>query len=399
MKPTSRLVMLFLFTYLVSYVTRINYGAIVSEMEQALHISKRLLSMALTGSFVTYGAGQVVSGICGDRFSPKKLICLGLAVTSGMNLLLPFCRNAWQMLAVWCVNGFAQAFLWPPLVKLMATLLSEAEYSRAVVRVSWGSSFGTIAVYLLAPVLISLASWKAVFFAAALCGIVMVAVWGRTSVPSGGVPSGVSAAGGVRRRSWFHPLLWGVMAAIVLQGMLRDGVTTWMPSYISETYQISHLVSIFSGVLLPVFGILCYQAASKLYHRVFPNPLLCAGVIFAVGAGAALGLFWLSGQNAVGSVVLSALLTGCMHGVNLILICMIPPFFKRSGSVATVSGILNSCTYVGSALSTYGIALLSETYGWRLTLLIWLFIAVAGAAVCLLCARPWRARMMAENPD
>ena len=66
-----RLTVLFTVTYMVSYMTRINFGAIVAEMESATQISRSLLSMALTGSFATYGAGQIVSGVCGDRLSPK----------------------------------------------------------------------------------------------------------------------------------------------------------------------------------------------------------------------------------------------------------------------------------------------------------------------------------------
>ena len=48
--------------------------------------------------------------------------------------------------------------------------------------------------------------------------------------------------------------LFGVMIAIVMQGMLRDGVTTWMPSYISETYNLSNAIAILTGVVLPVFS-------------------------------------------------------------------------------------------------------------------------------------------------
>lgn len=89
----NRLACLFACTYMVSYITRINYGAIISEMEAATAVSRDLLSMALTGSFITYGAGQIVSGVLGDRISPKKLVSCGLMVTVAMNLLIPVCRN------------------------------------------------------------------------------------------------------------------------------------------------------------------------------------------------------------------------------------------------------------------------------------------------------------------
>ena len=182
----------------------------------------------------------------------------------------------------------------------------------------------------------------------------------------------------------------GIMLAIVFQGMLRDGVATWMPSYISETYRLSNGISILTGVILPLFSVVCLQFATILYTKKLTNPVLCAGVFFAVGAAAALAILLFSGKVAAFSVLFSAVLTGCMHGVNLMLICMIPSFFEKQGSVSTVSCVLNSCTYVGSAISTYGIALLSEKAGWSSTLLVWLAIAIAGTVICLLCVKPWR---------
>ncbi|MGN0179875.1 MAG: hypothetical protein ACI4DY_10615 [Monoglobaceae bacterium] len=180
------------------------------------------------------------------------------------------------------------------------------------------------------------------------------------------------------------------MIPIILQGMLRDGITTWMPTYISDTYNLKNVISILTGVILPLFIIVCFQTATKLYMKKFTNPLTCAGVLFSAGTVSAVALLLFTDKNAALSVIFSAMLTGCMHGVNLILICMIPPFFNKRGNVSTVSGILNSCTYIGSAVSTYGIAVLSEMSGWSLTLMIWILIALAGTAICFICARPWR---------
>ena len=92
-KQVNRLAILFAITYMVSYMTRINYGAIISEMATATSLSKSQLSMALTGSFFTYGVGMIISGIIGDRVSPKKLVSLGLSVSVFMNILIPLCQN------------------------------------------------------------------------------------------------------------------------------------------------------------------------------------------------------------------------------------------------------------------------------------------------------------------
>ena len=380
---------LFALTYMVSYLTRINYGAVISEVVTDTGFAKSMLSMAVTGSFITYGTGQIVSGIIGDRISPKKLITVGFCVTILMNLLMTLCVNPWQMLIVWCVNGFAQSFMWPPLVRLMSALVSREDYKGVSTKVAWGSSIGTMVIYLVSPLLISLSGWRSIFLFSAACAVVMIVVWNRFCPE---IPQEKPVARGKKQQTQsplFAPVMLFIMVAIIFVGMLRDGVTTWMPSYIAETYNLSNAVSILTGVVLPIFSILCYQVVTRLYRKRFTNPITCGALIFAAGAAAALGLVFTTGKVALLSVLFSALLTGCMHGVNLMLIMMVPAYFDRYGNVSTASGVLNSCTYIGSAVSTYGVALLSERFGWDVTLWIWLAVAVAGTVICFVCARPW----------
>ncbi len=126
-------------------------------------------------------------------------------------------------------------------------------------------------------------------------------------------------------------LLPGIMLAIALQGMLRrDGVTTWMPSYISETFHLSSKISILTGVVLPVFSIVTFQVTSLIYRKKVRNELLLSGMLYLTGFTAALVLALTNGANAGLSVFLTALLTGSMHGVNLILVCMVPPYLSGS---------------------------------------------------------------------
>ena len=395
----SALSFLFAVAYFVSYLTRVNYSAVISEMELATGMSKSMLSMALTGSFFTYGAGQVVSGIMGDRISPKKLLLGGLLLSSVMNILLPLCSNAYQMLAVWCVNGFAQAFMWPPLVKLMTVCLPEEQYQRSVVRASYGCSLGTVAVYLLSPAIISAFCWRGVFFASAVCGLSMVVVWWLLCPETAPViKADTPKAEAAGRKLLFCPTMLGIMVAITLHGMLKDGVSTWMPSYISETYHVGNLIAILTGVVMPVFSVLSVEVASRVYRRFFKNPVACAASVFAVSIGCSLLLALFSNANPALSVVLSALLTGSMHGVNLMLISTIPPFFKKYNAVSTASGVLNACTYIGSAVSAYGIAVVSENYSWQVTLWLWLGIAVTAGVLCLLCMGPFRKRWFDSPP-
>ena len=54
-------------------------------------------------------------------------------------------------------------------------------------------------------------------------------------------------SGGMQKRvGIFSPLVIAIMVAIALQGMLRDGVTTWMPSYISEVFNMFEYLNQYS---------------------------------------------------------------------------------------------------------------------------------------------------------
>lgn len=390
-QKVNQFILLCAFTYFISYVTRTNYGAIIAEMVTSTGQSKSALAVALTGSFITYGAGQLVSGYFGDRVQPKLLITIGLLTTIVMNVLIPFCTNTIQMAIVWCINGFAQSFMWPPLVKLMATLLSAGDYDKGCVRVSWGGSLGTMFIYLVSPLLITLFGWRSVFWMSALVGICGIVLWWKLC-PNLQLSASVAARQQEKgyKASLISPLLLISLLTILIQGTLRDGVTTWMPSYIAEVCHLSNEAAILVGVILPLFSIFCHHVTGEIHHRKLKNIFLCATAIFGMGAVAALMLYLLPEGSTVASVLFLSLLAGCMHGVNLLLICMLPPYFAKEGNVSVVSGLMNSITYVGSALSAYVIPLATENSGWNMTLLLWLTMAVAGTVLCAVCIPVWK---------
>ncbi len=403
------LVYLCMFIYFTSYVTRINYGAVVSEIVSATGMTKDLVSLPVTGLFITYGVGQLISGILGDRIAPKYLMTGGLVLASTMNILLPLNNHPTYMLVVWCINGFGQALMWPPIVKLLSTYLTETEYAVSVLKLSWGSSFGTIAVYLASPLLISFIGWKSVFAVAAVFGVIGAALC-MTGITS--VERQVKKAGGVlpvsqspikkspkkaisQKASSLTPgylILIPCFAAIILQGSLRDGVTTWMPSYIDETFHLGSAISILSGVILPIFSILCMNFTRTIYVRFLQNELLLSGIIFAVSAAGSGILAAFFGASPILSIACSALIVACMHAVNLLLICMLPGHYRAGGKISTVSGVLNFATYVGAALSTYAFAALSEIAGWQGTILLWLAVSGCGALICIVSAKFWKTK-------
>ena len=394
-----RLTLLCAAVYFCSYLTRLDYGAVMVEMVRAEGFSRVDASAALTGLFITYGFGQLISGYLGDRVRPQLLIFLGLIACGLMNLLIPFCPSPAWMTVVWSVNGLAQAMMWPPLVRIMSQHMTESEYKVATVHVSWGSSLGTIVIYLMIPLLLKVSSWRGVFYCAAAVGMGMAAFWmaryGRVertlplqeqAAPADEPGDAGKSGGGLRA---LMPLLAIMMGVIICQGTLRDGITTWMPTYLADTYHMESGKSILTGVLLPLFGMVCYQIVLWMNRKLVKNELQCAAIIFGVGLVSLLALRLLHAHSFALSVLILAFAVASMHGVNLIMTCMTPKYLARSGKISMISGLLNACTYIGSALSMYGVALIADRFGWTVTESLWCAVALLGTLCAAACVPKW----------
>ncbi len=383
--------------YFASYVTRINFAAIIQEIVIDLGYEKTALSVVLVVLSITYGLGQLINGWLGDRISPDKMILIGLCVATVANILFPLVVTSVPLMSVlWGINGFAQAMMWPPMVKILVASSDPDMYNYSVVRVSWGSSFGTILIYLAAPLIISLIGWEAVFVFSSVIGAVTTIIWqtlrGKIATDTA-VTKGETAELQEKRSLGFpaeaiFPIIF-IAAAIILQGMLRDGISSWMPTYLSEVFELSSEASILLTVSLAIFSIITFSISGTVYKKYFKNEVLLGGIIFAIAAVSSLLLYVFFDSGVALAVILMMLINGCMHGINLMLITHVPKRFKRYGNISTISGAINSCTYIGAAISTYLIALLSEQIGWRGTVLVWFVIAALGFVCCFVAVKPW----------
>lgn len=392
-KQILALVFLCAFTYFISYLTRKNFEAIIEKISVVTGNARSSLAIASTGMFITYGVGQLISGFLGDRIQPKHLVTIGLLATSTMNFLMPI-RCLPLQIVFWCINGFAQAFMWPPIVKIMTAKLSTDDYNANTQKVNWGSTIATILLYLVSPAIISFSSWEFVFVFCGAFGLLGAVIWWFKCPKIELVERQKPIVTVEKKRGIFAPVLIAVIVGIVCMGMLRDGVEGWMPSFISDRFGVETEHAILSAVILPVFALICFAVVTQIYRKLLKNPMLCAGVVFSLGLTASIVLYFFGGVNMVLSMILFAILTGCMHGVNLVLICILPGYFKNTGRVSLMSGLLNSFTYVGSATMTYLTPLLVEispgVKDWNLTLILWLAVAILGTLCCLLSIKPWK---------
>ena len=372
----------------------------MTEIIQALSVTKDEAGLVNTGLFLTYGAGQIFSGILGDHIAPRKLIFAGLVLSGICNLLMPAMPNIVLMTILWAINGFTQALFWPPLVRMMAENLDKVNYNRACISVSVGSSGATIAIYILSSLCVFLSGWDMVFIICGAFGLLVSGIWlyGTRNFDSKPAKKEDISAPAAKEPTLKNISVGKLIAisgmvfillAIVLQGMLRDGLDSWMPTLICETFNLSSSVSILTGVVMPIFAIISFRVAAWLFNK-FNNEMTCSVVLFVIGTLCSIVLLPLYSKSPILSVLLIAVTTACMHGINLILITWVPRYYARYGKVSTISGIMNAFTYIGSAISTYGFGALAEHFDWSFTIITWIVISALGTVLLLFNIRRWQ---------
>jgi len=376
-----------------SYITRINFAAVLVEFLRSEGVMKSSASAITTALLVTYGAGQLLSGYLGDRFSPRLLIFGGLLVASLCNILLPVVSpSIASMTIVWGINGIAQAMMWPPLVKICANALCAEDYNRLMPVIDTSCASATIAVYLFSPLFITLSGWQLVFYIAAAFATIAAFIWFFATGP---LLKNVSFAASkveidtVERHTISNRAVWNLLPIILLSiamlGILKDGITTWMPTFISDTFQLESTVSILTGVAIPathmLIGLSTYRVLVAMKRDVFA----AISIYYAITAGFLL-LLWCSGTNSMLlSTLFIALGSGGLHGINSLQTYYLPELLGGTGRISFYAGLINSATYVGSALSTYLVAVISEAHGWNVTIVSWVIFASVGLALTLAC--------------
>lgn len=409
------IILLCCMVYFVSYFSRKDFAAVMAGMLTENVIGRSTAGLIGTMMFVFYGAGQLISGYLGDKIKPKHLIIIGLMTTGVCNMLMPLIPEG-LMIPIWGINGLAQAMLWPPIVKILAAYLDHKTYVAAHLAVTSAAHVATILLYVYVPICLTYMSWNAVFFTAAalaLAALVIFAVVLRFVLPESvqkkeilhAEKSEKSSAKASEKsdtpphRVRIFTLLCDsgvitIFVCIIVCGFLRDGIESWLPTLYSETFGKDASESTLLSVILPIFSILSIMAVTVLHKRkLFANEISGAAVLFALSLVCAIPLaFFVNFDGTffgIASLLLTAFICAAMHGVNFLLISCLPGRFSRIGRAATVSGICNSCVYIGAAISMYGIAAVSEALGWSATIATWIALSAIGILFSLISYRKY----------
>ena len=393
--------------YSFSYIGRLNFSASMAEMTNSGVLLKSEAGAVTTGFFICYGLGQFLSGWLGDKVPPRYLVFTGLACSSLINFAISFGPPVALMTVLWSANGLSQALLWAPICRIVSDRVHTSRRQKACTALATTMAGGTLFAYVLSALLISARGWSASFVCGSVCTLAAALVWiivttkiEKETEKNGEVeeiPVRIDDSGEAVPHdeipSNFIKLLLvsGLMTLAVasgVQGILKDCMSTWVPTFISDMFEMSPVISILTGSLLPVFGLFGPYLANYIMART-RDELSSLFILFVISS-VALALLALFGRfSIVVSIVALAATYACSLGQNMFIVGTIPMYFHNVGKVSMITGTLNAVSYLSTAVLSWITGALVDGAGWGIVMTLWLILSCVAAVSVIFAKRRW----------
>ncbi len=359
--------------------------------------------------FLAYGAGQLVNGILGDYFNPKKYSCIGLLLSSVLVTLSPLVADSFDSvtpsIALWAVIGFSSSMLWGPLTAIVADNSSGRASRKIMLALNGSLVAGNLVAYLISAIVSALfENWRIAFYISGasmlscmvLCfgiltllekrGLIVCAAGRSRKKLTDGKKTEKLTLSLLARHAFFTTVVY-----TMVNGFVRNAVSFWIPTYIKETFAVGDSTASVITMIMPILNFLGTMLGLKLLTlRIFRGSehILCAslfgttfimfGIVFALGQ---LGVFFLPLSMVCIFIAAAAQNSAC----NMIYAVFVFRF-KNTGRISAFTGGLDSSAYLASAIGTKTIGLVASAIGWNMTVGFWGVVTLAGFLACVASA-------------
>jgi len=374
-KRNTRIFLICYAAYLFIYVARLNLSMAAPGLKAAAVLSMEQIGMLGSVFSVVYACGRLFSGILSDRCAPWKMISLGLVLCGISNICFGMFPPFGAIVLLWGVNAFAQSMLWGSVLRILSAIYPETIAQKRASYMATAVAAGNLVGILLNTGLINRFGTAWAFLVPGGITLVLsllVAVNTCRVQP----PVAESSSHGFSRLLKKRHVQKMLLPALI-HGVLKDNISLWMTVYIMDTFGVDLEQSSGYVLLIPAVGFLARILAPELYRLTGERdrPLLLWGFGASVG-GALLLIFGAS--SAWLAILYLSLVYMAVSVMNGCFLSFFPMRFAGEGYVASVSGIMDFATYLGTGISSMIFGILIEGYGYGAMFASWGVLCVLG---------------------
>ena len=384
--------------YMVSYLGKVNYSANITHIIDSYNVSKSEAGLVPTFFFFAYGIGQVVNGVLSRKYNAKWTVFTSLAISSVINLMIAVTDNFALLKWLWLINGFVLSMLWPVLISLLAYALPQKDLERSSITMGTTVAIGTVMIYGLSSVYSVIDNYKLAFYTPGIIGILVSIVWLKLfkealykskKEKDEEIEIVIKEKKDItaEKEGWNKKIFIVSVCALCFCGvgvnLIKDGLTTWVPTILKEEYSMSDSISILLTVFLPVVAVFGNLCALKV-HKLIPDYITHCFIVFSLIAiiiGVIIGC--LEVKWAILMLVCLIVVNFLASSLNSLITSIYPIFMRGKVDSGFYAGMLNGFCYLGSTISAYGLGYIAEHFGW--TAVFYFLIAFCIAVAITWC--------------
>lgn len=390
--------------YTFYYFTRKSFTFAMPGLIADLGFDKSQLGILGSILAITYGISKFVSGIVGDKTSPRYLMAIGLIITGFLNIFFGLSSSIFFFAIFWGLNGWFQGFGWPACARFLTQWYSHSE------RGSWWSicslshNVGGFLIPWIAGACLQYFGWRyAMFVPGVMCiGLGFFLINRLRDTPQSlGLPPiekfrndnvDANSNNGKDNQTSLrkilveyvlkNPYMWILAVAYFFVYVVRTGVNDWTALFLVETKGYSSIgangvVSLFEAG--GFFGMLAAGWSSDKLFQARRGPV---NAIFAVGMALSIFAFWLipAGYPLLDSIAL--FVVGFMIFGPQMMIGLAATELSHKNAAATSNGFVGTFAYMGAAFAGYPLGTITQNMGWEG--FYWALLICSGISILLL---------------
>ncbi len=373
------LILLGWLVYATSYLGRVNYQANITQIIDFYDITKVQAGTVPTFFFFAYGIGQVINGILCKKYNIRWMVFGSLIISATINFIIAVNTNFWVIKWLWLINGVASAVLWPTLIRMFAESLPKKALGKSSVIMGTSIASGLLVIYGLSSIYAAIDKFKLAFYTASFVGVTVAFVWlffykkaaamsKREKIYEEEEQEFASDVKENRNKNKhekiFSIAIYSLCFYAVGINLIKDGLTTWLPSILKEEYAMTDSLSILLTLFLPIVAMFGNACALKV-HKKIPDYVSHCALVFAIIFAFICFIIGSLTFKKVAFMLIGLILVNFLaSSLNSLITSIFPVFMREKINSGLYAGVLNGFCYVGSTISSYGLGFIADNFAW-----------------------------------
>ena len=397
-KSLSVILFVFLFLmYAVVYMTKSMFSSALAIIVEEGFMTKSQTGLITATFWLVYAPFQVVGGFAADKYSPFKLIMIGLIGAIISNLIIYFNQNYYVMMAAWIFNAMIQFGLWPSVFRIVSTQLAKSVRQAAVFWMLFSTSIGLGMSMLVASFV---EDWRDNFLLSAISLLIMMAMYfvlnnffDKKMVTEESVKknSGVSQK---QKTPMFSLMMSSGFVVFLIVCLLRvaidNGIKMMTPVMLMESYKdLPAVISTRLSSVLVIFSAVGTFVTGIVKNKITKSEPKAQIILYGASLIPLMLTCFIGHIHYLWVLIALSLTIVLVHGAGPFSQSFAALHFEKYGRIGTISGILNATASVGNILASYIFARMAEVMPWEGVTLSWLVVIGICAALCVAVLQRW----------